>query len=109
MSVLVVAPWFMTQKVVVEELKGHGALGPVYEAPRTVLGRVEPRRRKITNRQGEEVVCEGVAYFVPSYAGRLNLAPGARITVAGKRFTVEEVREHVDLTGTVAYVEAFLR
>lgn len=106
MGAVVFPTWLLRQTVQVEALIGNTAYGPKYGQPFELRARVEWRRRKITNRQGEEVISEATAYLAPSSP---TLKPGDRVTVDGQRCTVEEVRNHVDGTGRLVYVEVLLR
>lgn len=50
--------FMMNAKLTVKPLEGNSAYGPVYGDPVTADAYVEPKRRKVTDNEGNEVVAE---------------------------------------------------
>ena len=48
----------MNAKFVFEALLGNSAYGPVYDDPTTADAYIEPKRKKVTDKEGNEVVAE---------------------------------------------------
>lgn len=96
----------LRQTGTVEPYQGHGAYGPVYGAPVELVCRIEPKRRMVRNRQGQEVVSDATVFLEPGT--EQTVTPESRFTWAGRTYTVLEVRPYPGPNGETHHVEALL-
>ena len=96
--------WLLLETVTITPQTGMGWDGPEYGTPYTARCHIEPGQRKVTDRQGEEVVAEATAFFVPEVA----VKPGDKVTWEGRTYTVIEARPWRAL-GRPSHVEVALK
>lgn len=96
--------FLLQQSVSVKPYAGDGAYGAVYGTPYTAKCRIEPKRQRVVDRQGAEVIAEAVAYFTPD----TSLTVQSTVTWDGREYTVVEVRPVMGMS-SVSHSVAVLR
>lgn len=79
----------LVHQVSVELYEGETAYGPQYAAPVICKWRMEPKRKRIINREGQEVISEAFAMA----AADDTVTVGSRVTWGGRTYKVIETRE----------------
>lgn len=96
--------WLLLETVTITPFLRMGWDGPEYGTPYTARCHIEPGQRKVTDRQGEEVVAEATAFFAHEVA----VKPGDKVTWEGRTYTVIEARP-LRALGKASHVEVILR
>ena len=96
----------LRQQVSVETYLGETGAGPSYAAPLTLRCRIEPKRAKVTNRHGAEVISNAVLVAFPE--AQPHLLPESRVSWAGSVHTIVAALPAPDLQGRTAFVQAWL-
>lgn len=99
-----VPKWLLREAVTVTPQGEMGWDGPTWGEPYTAMCHIEPGQRRVTDREGQEVIAEATAFFAPD----VTLKPGDRVEWQGRAYTVIEARPLRGL-GKPSHVEVILR
>lgn len=80
----------LVHKITYEKYEGETAYGPQYATPVTHKWRMEPKRKRVVNREGQEVISEAFA-IAPVSDDPVTV--GSRVTWDKRIYRVLEVRE----------------
>lgn len=96
--------WLLRETVTITPFLRMGWDGPEYGEPYMARCHIEPGQRRVTDRQGEEVVAEATAFF----ASEVAVTPGDKVAWEGRNYTVIEARP-LRALGKPSHVEVVLK
>lgn len=96
--------WMLNQMVTIRPFLGNGAYGPIYGPEYEARCRIEVNRKKVTDREGNEVVGSARAFFPPE----IDPPVESEIVWDGRKYEVIESRRQYGLRRP-SHTEVILR